>query len=164
MSNFRCGGSCFCFPYPICGVFPINDRSEQSISSLGNRLNVVRIFSVVAKSLPQFANRHSKAAVKVAKRISLPDTTLDILPRNHLPGILKKNYEQPERLLLDPHALTSLKELARSRVGFEEAKFVRGPNRRFHSANLNNRGPQRLSRFSPVYASPDFSCCQRVAS
>ena len=48
----------------------------------------------------QLTHCDAKAAVKVDKRVSLPDAILDLLPGDYLAGIFQKNNQQTERLLL----------------------------------------------------------------
>ena len=53
----------------MSGIYPAYFRNEEPISSLWNCLNVSGIVSVIVQRLPQLANRHAEAAVKINKRI-----------------------------------------------------------------------------------------------
>ena len=74
--------------------------SEETVSPLGNGLNITRIFSIIPEGFAQFAHSDPKAAVKVDESLSLPDAILNLLPADYVPRIFQKNDQQTERLLL----------------------------------------------------------------
>jgi hypothetical protein len=88
------------FRFLADGVGGSTRGSEETVSPLGNGLNVPRILGIIPQGLPQFANRDAKAAVKVDKRVSLPDAILDLLPADYTPRIFQKYDQQAEGLLL----------------------------------------------------------------
>ena len=53
----------------LSGIYPAYFRNEEPIPSLWNCLNVSGIVGVIVQRLPQLANRHAEAAVKINERI-----------------------------------------------------------------------------------------------
>jgi hypothetical protein len=97
-------------------------RNEEPISSLWNCLNVSGIISVIVQRLPQLANRHAEAAVKIDKRILGPQAVSKFLPADYLSGVFQERDEEPIRLLLQLDASPVLQE-------FPEAGVTsKGPN------------------------------------
>jgi hypothetical protein len=71
----------------MSGIYPAYFRNKEPISSLWNCLNVSGIVSVVVQRLPQLANRHAEAAVKINKRIVRPEAASKFLPADYLSGV-----------------------------------------------------------------------------
>src|SRR5260370_21955560 len=86
------------------GIYPAYFGNEESISSLWNCLNVSRIVGVIVQRLPQLANRHPEAAVKINERIVRPEAASQFLPTDDFSGVFQERDEQPIVLLLQPYA------------------------------------------------------------
>lgn len=146
------------------GVFRSNGGSEKTVAALRNRLYISGILRVIPERLPQFPDRDSKPAVKIAKSISVPDAILDLLPSHNLSSIFQKNDQQTEGLLLNPYSPAISQEFPGSWVCFKRAKLIRIPNRRFH--NITSKGERSRVYHCPFLftASSYVPCSQRVAS
>jgi hypothetical protein len=79
----------------LSGLYPAYFRNKEPISSLWNCLNVSGIFCVVVQRLPQLANRHAEAAVKINERISRPEAISKFLPADYFSGVFQERYEEP---------------------------------------------------------------------
>jgi hypothetical protein len=75
------------------GICWSSGRTKETVASLWNGFNVPRILSVVSQGVPQLANRNPKAAVKIAKGVTLPDAALNFRPSNYLSRVFQKDYE-----------------------------------------------------------------------
>jgi hypothetical protein len=89
---------------PIYGIRSLNGWNEETVASLGNRLDVSGILGVIPQRLPHFANRNSQTAIKIDKGVALPDSALDFLTSDNPSGIFQKDHEQTKRLLLQFYA------------------------------------------------------------
>jgi hypothetical protein len=77
------------------GIYPAYFGNEESISSLWNCLNVPGIFGVIVQRLPQLANRHPEATVKINERIVTPKAASKFLPADYLSGVFQECDEEP---------------------------------------------------------------------
>jgi hypothetical protein len=68
--------------------------NEESISPLWNCLDVSGVVSVINQRLPQLANRHAEAPVKIYKRISRPETASKFLSSDYFSGVFQKRDEE----------------------------------------------------------------------
>jgi hypothetical protein len=84
----------------MSGVYPADFRNKEPIPSLWNRLNVSGIFGVIVQRLPQFANRHAEAAVKINERIVGPEAASKLLPADYFSRVFQERDEESIRLLL----------------------------------------------------------------
>jgi hypothetical protein len=82
------------------GIYPAYFGNKKPIPSLWNRLNVSGIFGIIVQRVPQLANRHSKAAVKINERIVRPEAGSELLPADDFSGVFQERDEEPTRLLL----------------------------------------------------------------
>jgi hypothetical protein len=78
----------------MSGIYPAYFRNKESVSSLWNRLNVSGIVGVIVQRLPQLANRHPEAAVKINKRIVRPETASKLLATDYLSGVFEQRDEE----------------------------------------------------------------------
>jgi hypothetical protein len=92
------------------GIGVVYLRDQEAIAPLWNRLNVSGIFGVIVQRLPQLANRHPKAAVKIHERIAGPEATSKFLPADDLSGVFEQRDEEPAGLLLQLYASSVLQE------------------------------------------------------
>jgi hypothetical protein len=76
-------------------IYPAYFRNKEPISSLWNRLNVSGIFGVIVQRLPQLANRHPEAAVKINERIVRPEATAKFVTTDYFSGVFKERDEEP---------------------------------------------------------------------
>ena len=138
----------------MSGIYPAYFRNEEPISSLWNCLNVSGIFSVIVQRLPQLANRHPEAAVKIYKRIARPEAASKFLPADDFSGVFEKRDEEPIGLLLQPYASPVLQELPRGGVYLKRAELIDNSGLCLHTlAPQSHRGLMRsrvYHRVTPV--------------
>jgi hypothetical protein len=79
----------------MSGIYPAYFRNKESIASLWNCLNVSGIIGVIVQRLPQLANRHSEAAVKINKRIVRPEAASKFLATDYLSGVFQQRDKKP---------------------------------------------------------------------
>jgi hypothetical protein len=108
----------------MSGIYPAYFRNEKPIASLWNCLNVPGIVSVIVQRLPQLANRHAEAAVKIDKRILGPQAVSKFLPADYLSGVFQERDEEPIRLLLQLDASPVLQELPRGGVYLKRTELI----------------------------------------
>jgi hypothetical protein len=77
------------------GIYPAYFTNKEPISSLWNCLNVSGIVGVIVQRLPQLANRHAEAAVKINERIVRPEAASKFLPADNLSGVFEQRDEEP---------------------------------------------------------------------
>jgi hypothetical protein len=97
---------------------------EESISPLWNRLDVSGIVNVIVQRLPQLANRHAEAAVKIDKCILGPQAVSKFLPADYLSRVFQECDEEPIRLLLQLDASPVLQELPRSGAYLKRTELI----------------------------------------
>jgi hypothetical protein len=117
----------------MSGIDPADFRNEEPIPSLWNCLNVSGIFGVIVQRLPQFANRYSKAAVKIHECIARPEAASEFLPADDLSGVFEQRDEEPMRLLLQPDASPVLQEFPRGGVYLKRAELIDNSGLCLHS-------------------------------
>jgi hypothetical protein len=108
----------------MISIYPTYFRNEEPISSLWNCLNVAGIVSVIVQRLPQLANRHAEAAVKIDKRILRPQAVSKFLAADYLSGVFQERDEEPIRLLLQLDASPVLQELSRCGVYLKRTELI----------------------------------------
>ena len=108
----------------MSGIYPAYFRNEEPISSLWNCLNVSGIVGVIVQRLPQLANRHPEAAVKIDKRIVRPQAASKFLPADYFSGVFQERDEEPIGLLLQPDASPVLQEFPRGGVYLKRAELI----------------------------------------
>jgi hypothetical protein len=79
----------------MSGSYPAYFRNKEPISSLWNCLNVSGIVSVIVQRLPQLANSHAEAAVKINERIVRPEAASKFLPADYFSGVFQERDEEP---------------------------------------------------------------------
>ena len=79
----------------LSGIYTANFRNKESISSLWNCLDVSGIFGVIVQRLPQLANRHPEAAVKINERIARPEAASKFLTTDDYSGVCEQRDEEP---------------------------------------------------------------------
>ena len=94
----------------MSGIYPAYFRNKEPIPSLWNCFNVSGIVSVITQRLPQLANRHAEAAVKIDKRISRPEAAAKFLSADYFSRIFQQRDKEPTGLLLQPDASPVLQE------------------------------------------------------
>jgi hypothetical protein len=77
------------------GVHPAYFGDKEPIAPLGDCLDVAGSFGVVLQRLPQLANRHAEAAVKIDERISRPEAASKFVATNYFSGAFKECDEEP---------------------------------------------------------------------
>ena len=123
-SVFKGSGSSVRFRGFMSGIYPAYFRNKEPISSLWNCLNVSGIVSVIVQRLPQLANRHAEAAVKINERIVGPEAASKFLPADDFSGVFQERDEEPIGLLLQPYASPVLQELSRGGVYLKRAELI----------------------------------------
>jgi hypothetical protein len=77
-------GGCF-----LSGIYPAYSGNEEPIPSLWNCFDVSGIVSVIVQRLPQLADRHAEAAVKIDERISGPEAASKLLSSDYFSGVFQ---------------------------------------------------------------------------
>jgi hypothetical protein len=108
----------------MSSIYPANFRNKESIPSLWNCLDVSGIFSAIVQRLPQLANRHPEAAVKINERIVRPEAASKFLPADYLSRAFQERDEESMGQLLQPYASPVLQEFPRGGVYFKRAELV----------------------------------------
>src|SRR6266851_5073624 len=108
----------------MSGIDPAYFGNKEPIASLGNCLNVAGIIGVIVQRLPQFAHRHTKAAVKINERIVTPEAASKFLPADDFSGVFQERDEQPMGKLLQPYASPVLQEFPRGGVYLKRAELI----------------------------------------
>jgi hypothetical protein len=106
------------------GLHPAYFRTEESISSPRNCLNVSGIFGVIVQRFSELANRHPEAAVEVNKRIPRPETALKFLPADNFAGAFHECNEEPAGLLLQLDVSPVFKEFPRGDVYLKRTELI----------------------------------------
>src|SRR5215470_11175269 len=96
--------------------------SDKPISSFWQCLDVRRIFSGIPDRLANFLHRRSQPMFKINERVVRPQFAANFLSGHHLPRVLQQKNEKPERLRLQPYALSVLAQFARPKVCLELIK------------------------------------------
>jgi hypothetical protein len=78
----------------MSGIYSAYFRNKESISSLWNCLDVSGIFGVIVQRLPQLANRHPEAAVKINERIVRPEAASKFLATDYFSGVFQERDEE----------------------------------------------------------------------
>jgi hypothetical protein len=78
----------------MIGIYPAYFRNKEPVSSLWNRLDVSGIFGVIVQRLPQLANRHPEAAVKINERIVRPEAVSKFLATDYFSRIFEQCDEE----------------------------------------------------------------------
>jgi hypothetical protein len=108
----------------MSGIYPAYFRNKKPISSLCNCLNVSGIFGVIVQRLPELANRHPEAAVKINERIVTPEAASKFLATDDFSGVFQERDEEPIGLLLQPYASPVLQEFPRGGVYLKRAELI----------------------------------------
>jgi hypothetical protein len=78
----------------LSGLYPAYFSNKEPISSLWNCLDVSGIFGVIVQRLPQLANRHPEAAVKINKRISRPEAASKFLATDYFSRVFEQRDQE----------------------------------------------------------------------
>jgi hypothetical protein len=78
------------------------------------------------------AHSDPQAAIKIDKRIFLPDAASQFRTGNHLARMFEEHHEEAERLLLQLDSLSILQQFAGAGVHLEWAKSIAISQRRRH--------------------------------
>jgi hypothetical protein len=110
--------------------------TDEPIPSFGNCLDVARLFGAIVQRLPQLANRHPEATVKINERIVGPEAASKFLPTDYFSGIFEERDQEPMRELLQPDAFPVLQEFSRAGVYLKRAELVNNSALCLHSGHL----------------------------
>ncbi len=108
----------------IGDIYPPDFRNEEPIPSLWNCFNVSGIFGTIVQRLPQLANRHAEAAVKIYERISRPEAAAKFLSSDYFSGVFQKRDKEPMGLLLQPDAFPVLQQFPRGGVYLKRTELI----------------------------------------
>jgi hypothetical protein len=108
----------------MSSIYTAYFRNKEPISSLWNCLNVSGVFGIIVQRLPELANRHPKATVKINERIVTPQPASQLLPADDFSGVFEQRDEQPIRLLLQPYASPVFQEFPRGGVYLKRAELI----------------------------------------
>jgi hypothetical protein len=108
----------------LSGLYPAYFSNKEPISSLWNCLDVSGIFSAIVQRLPQLANRHPEAAVKINERIVRPEAASKFLPADYLSRAFQERDEESMGQLLQPYASPVLQEFPRGGIYLKRAELV----------------------------------------
>jgi hypothetical protein len=78
----------------LTSIYPAYFSNKEPVSSLRNCLNVSGIVGVIVQRLPQLANRHPQAAVKINKRIAGPEAASKFLATDDFSRVFEQRDEE----------------------------------------------------------------------
>jgi hypothetical protein len=95
---------------------------DEAIASLGERLNLPRCLWIVAQSLPEFFDCRAEALLKVHERVRRPEFSAELIPADHLAGVVQQLDENLKWLLLELDARSLLSQFPAREIHFENSE------------------------------------------
>ena len=97
------------------------DIGEKPVATTGNGLDKARILGRIAEGVSNLADGFVETVIEVDDRLR-PDLCAQFLPADQFSWPFQQHSQQSKGLLLQWQALAMLRQLADSRIGFENPK------------------------------------------
>lgn len=95
---------------------------KEAVAAARDGLNKSRAFCCVAQGLAEAADGVIEAIFELDECILGPKPILKLLSPDYLPGMLEKNQQHLQRLLVQFDSDTLLTQVSRRRIQFEQAE------------------------------------------
>src|SRR5690348_8372714 len=97
---------------------------DETVTAARNRLDVVRDVGIISEGVPHLPNSYAQAVIELDEGVLRPEALPHFFPSHHFPTPLHEHDQEPERKLLQFHALGAARKAALPRVEFERTKPV----------------------------------------
>ena len=108
----------------------IRDGADEAIASPGECLDEARVIGGVAQRLAQPPDGGVQIVFDIDEDVVRPEPPLEIVARDHLPGVFDERCQDLEGLLAEPDPHPALEELTGRQIDVEAVEvYVRGHRR-----------------------------------